>query len=357
MKRVSYPRSSLLLAALSCMFLASVTSPTRADVAVLIPAQAEQEVAAEQVERAVEELTRLLKLKGFDVISAGQAAAAAESEQKRGSFPASYDPLFCLTPACANEYRKLFDATFAVQLSLVTRGPRLSSVAVALTEAETLSFRGQAPVEGQDIRSAVRVAFEAARKRQEEGAGPWLSVSGSPAGATVYLDGVEYGKLPFEKRHIEPGEHKLEARAEGHENHTRTLSVPSAIDQVVQVTLELAPTGGPPLVAREREPATRQFRRSPWDWLVGGALVAAGSVHLVAGAYQKSKAGDCAELRDGFCTEYYGDSSGLSRENLLIGMGATGIVLGAAVMAFGPFGRLQMRASVDHAYVQLKREF
>ena len=83
--------------------LFSYATIAHADVAVIVPPRLEQGGSSEQLERAVEELTRLLKVQGFDVISGGQAGAAAEVEQQRGAFPTSYDPLYCPTPACANE--------------------------------------------------------------------------------------------------------------------------------------------------------------------------------------------------------------------------------------------------------------
>jgi hypothetical protein len=340
--------------ALSLLLCTVPLTRAHADVAVMVPPQSEQEVGVEVVEQGVEELMRLLKLRGFDVISAGQSAPAAEAEQERGAFSEAYDPLHCLTPECANEYRKLFDATFAVQLSLATRALRVASVSVILTEAAKVSFKGSAAVEGRDVRSAVRAAFESARQKQEEGAGPWLTVQGTPAGATVYLDGVEYGRVPFAKRHIEAGPHVLEARAEQHATEQRSLQVPSKIDHVELVSLALAPVGSQLVSERSDK---RDVHRSAWDWALGGAITAAGAVHLGAGIHQKVRAGDCVERVEGRCTVLYGDDRGVSRENLLIGLGSAGIGLGALVLGLGPIGRLQMRSSVNHALLQLNGEF
>lgn len=334
-----------------------VCAHAHADVAVMVPPQAEQELATELVEQGVEEVVRLLKLRGFDVISAGQAAPAAEAEQERGVFPESYDPLYCLTPECANEYRKLFDATFAVQLSLASRGSRVASVSVVLTETAQVFFKGTVAVEGRDVRSAVRAAFEAARRKQEEGAGPWLSVSGTPHGAIVLLDGVEYGRIPFAKRHIEAGPHTLEARAEHFSPEFRALQVPNKIDHVEEVTLALTRSDATSDIAYGTSEKHLRSRRSGWDWALGGAVLAAGAVHLGAGIFQKVKAGDCVERVDGRCEQYYGDNSGVSRENLLIGLGAAGMGLGALVIGLGPIGRLQMRSGVDRASLELSGVF
>ena len=144
---------ALLQAFLALILLANVTRPARADVAVMVPPRSDQDVRADLLEQAVEELTRLLRVQGFDVISTGQAGATAEGEQQRGGFPGNYDPHYCVTPECANEYRRLFDAPFAVQLALPARA---STVSVVLTEHAHAYFTGTAPIEANDVRAAVR---------------------------------------------------------------------------------------------------------------------------------------------------------------------------------------------------------
>lgn len=330
------------------LFFAAVT---RADVAVLVPPRLEQGGSSEQLDQAVEELTRLMKVQGFDVISGGQAGAAAEVEQQRGTFPTSYDPLYCPTPACANEFRKIFDATFAVQLTLIGDGPRASHVSIVFTEGANVFFTGTARVEGHDIRAAVRSACEVAREKQRDGVGPWIRVGGQPAGATVLLDDSEFGHLPIDKRRIEPGTHRLEVRAEHHVSAIRTLEIPDQIEHVEQVDVRLTE-----LPSLSRATSERQLR-TPWDWALGGALAAIGLVHLAAGIYQKSIAGDCAERDGDVCTRYYGDQQGVARENLLLGLGAASVAAGALVIGIAPIGRLRVRSGVDRASLELSGEF
>lgn len=347
-----------LLVALALWLLTS--APVRADVAVMVPPHADEEVGTRYLDEAVEELTRLLKLKGFDVISAGQAGPAAEAEQQRGAFPKHYDPLYCLTPECSNEYRKLFDATFAVQLSLASRGIRPAAVSVTLTEGPKAFFKGSAPVEGNDIRSAVRLAFEAARTHQEEGAGPWLSVIGTPEGALVYVDNSEYGRVPFTKRHIDPGSHQVEVRADDYRSETRYVDVPARIDHVEVVSVGLE-SENPQVAAPAPERAPRPKRRwssSAWDWGLGGTITGLSTAHLIAGLVQKGREGECASHDElGRCTELYGQGSGASRANLLIGFGAAGVALGALTIGLGPIGRLQARGTRDSARLELKGAF
>ncbi|MDB4990607.1 MAG: hypothetical protein JWN04_5785 [Myxococcaceae bacterium] len=336
--------------------LASAAS-ARADVAVLVPPHVEQLPSGEVLEQAVEELSRLLKLQGFDVISAGQAGPAAEAEQQRGVFPPSYDPLYCVTPECANEYRKLFDAIFAVQLVISSRAQKAASVSVVLTESPKAFFDGAAPVEGRDIRSAVRSAFESARQKQEEGAGPWLTVTGSPEGAMVYVDGMEYGRLPFAKRHVEAGVHRLEVRDDRYLVEQRALDIPGQIAHVEVVNVALTPLEGS---ARESAPSDAprsRIHRSPWDYVLGGSIAAFGAANLVSGIYQKSEAGRCSQRDEAsLCTRQY-SSSNATKENLMIGLGAAGIALGAVVVGLGPIGHLQLQAGSDRALLQLKGKF
>jgi len=330
-----------------------------ADAAVMVPPHVDQGAGEDIAEQAIEELTRLLKVDGFDVISAGQSGPTAEAEQQRGAFPQTYDPLYCLTPDCANEYRRLFDAIFAVQLTLSDKGARSASLSVILTEGPRAFFRGSAPIEGRDVRSAVRIAFEAARQKQVEGAGPWLTVEGTPDGSVVYVDRMEYGRVPFHKRHIDPGEHRIEIRAEGRTTEIRKVRVPSKIDHVEQLYVRLAQgTGEIVAVGNESAEDRRSPRnRSVWDWAIGGAVLGVGAAHLAAGIYQKSKAGDCAEEREGRCTSFYGDRRGVPREDLLLGFGAAGVALGATIMVLGPVGRLQVRGGVDHATLHFSGKF
>jgi hypothetical protein len=328
----------------------------RADVAVMVPPRTDQAPPSDATEMATEELSRLLRLQGFDVISDGQAAAYADGQQRSGAFPKNYDPMFCITPECANEYRKLFDALFAVQLTIATKAGRPSSVSVILTENPQAFYSATATVEGGDVRAALRVAYEEARDKQRDGAGPWMSITGVPDGATVYLDNEEFGHVPFKrKRRVTPGPHRLETRAEDHITDVRTINVPGNIDHVENVVVALQPVVTEAVVGSG--PQRRRIRRSVWDWVIGGTVAAVGAAHLIAGVYQKTKDGDCAERANGTCTEVYGTGSGVSRDNLMIGLGSAGVAVGGLVMGLGPFGALGVKANAEHALLELKGQF
>lgn len=356
---MTYRPTALLVAFFLAIPLCGVWSSAvaRADAAVVVPPDVEPLESPELVEEARAELIRLLRAQGFNPISDGQAGPFAEADQQRvdqqrPAFPKNYDPMHCITPDCANEYRKLFDGAFAVQFAIASREERATSVSVVITESPKAFFKGKAPVEGRDVRAAVRIAFEAARAKQEEGPGPWLTVTGKPAGAIVFVDGAEYGHIPFTKRHVDAGSHRFEVRADSYIADLRTLTVANEVEHIEEVRVELAPLT--PVASKDGGTHRRGVRRSVWDWAVGGALAAVGAVHLVSGVYQKVKAGECVDDSSP-CTERYQHNG--RRENLLIGLGATGVALGAVVIGLGPVGQLQVQSGSDRALLKLKGTF
>ena len=151
-----------------------------------------------------------------------------------------------------------------------------------------------------------------------------MSVRGTPEGARVRVDGADFGKLPLAKRRIEPGVHRVEIGAEGHAHEARRLDVPARIDHVETIEVRLRPLDRLAAHRAETAAGSRRIYRSFWDYALGGTLALAGTVHLIAGAYQKSVEGDCADRNTRGCTERYGDGRGASRASMLLGFGAVG---------------------------------
>ena len=100
------------------LLLWGMASVAHASPVVIVPPRADAGVGSDAVERAVSELMRVIRAQGLDPISPGQSGASAEEARDTGSFPKSMNPNECLSVECAIEFRKLFDAGFAVQLSL-----------------------------------------------------------------------------------------------------------------------------------------------------------------------------------------------------------------------------------------------
>jgi PEGA domain len=332
-----------------CALLWTWTAAARASTAVVVPPSVDLATSPEVVEGATSELSRLLRVHGFDVISPGQAAAAAEDAQTTNSFSREHSPLDCRTPICATEYRRLFDASFAVHLRLLGSGGKVRTVTVTITESPTASFAASSMVEGADVKGAIQAAYGAAREKHLRGEGPWLSVSGTPAGAVVYLDGQEYGTLPFERRYVDGGTHRVEIRKDGFITQSMSVEIPARVDLEQRLAVKLAPLGAAPV-------AERRIDRT-WDYVLGAAVMAAGGVHLAMGIQQKLKEGDCSERNaDGSCRLAYGTDDGL-RENVLVGVGAAGVALGGILMWAAPIGRFGLKADQHSAAITLRGGF
>ncbi len=84
----------------------------------IVPPHVEDGVLSEQTDQALETLSRALKVDGFDLIRPGQSGPAAEEAQARDLFPKDQNPLNCVSPDCAVSFARLFDAAFAVQISM-----------------------------------------------------------------------------------------------------------------------------------------------------------------------------------------------------------------------------------------------
>jgi hypothetical protein len=125
----------------------------------------------------------------------------------------------------------------------------------------------------------------------------------------------------------------VQVRRRGFAARNLTVEIPQDIDHDERLEVALVNVDG----AEPRVDRT-------WDYVVGGALAAAGAVHLVLGAYQMTKVGDCAEYENDECVEAYGDKQGVRQEPLLLGLGAAGLAAGGLVMGLAPIGHLRLRA-------------
>jgi hypothetical protein len=92
--------------------------------------------------------------------------------------------------------------------------------------------------------------------------------------------------------------------------------------------------------------------------VLGGAIAAAGAVHMVLGIFQFTKRDDCAVHHSaGGCAREYGDTKGISQEKVLMGFGAAGVAAGAVWMGVGPIARIRMRADSRSASLTVQGNF
>jgi hypothetical protein len=338
----------LTLALCAGLAWVALASPVRANTAVVVPPSIDMTATADTLDVAATELMRLIRVQGFDVISPGQASAAAEDAQQSGNFPAHLNVLDCRSVECAIEYRRLFDASFATQLMLSGLSGKVRTVTITITESANVTFTGSATLQASDLKGAVQAAYGAARDKYVRGEGPWLTIQGGPAGALVFVDEQEYGALPLEHRYIGGGDHRVEVRAKGYAAQSFALKIPQRIDHEERLDVSLVALAG-----SKKAPKLNRT----WDYVLGGAIAAAGAAHLAVGAFQFSKRGECKESTPDGCTLYFGDRDGKSQEKLLMGLGAAGVAVGALWMGIGPIARMTVRADARSAALTVQGAF
>lgn len=111
---------------------------------------------------------------------------------------------------------------------------------VTLQDAAGHRFEGVAELRDGDVRDATTRAMLEARSYQLLGAGPWLSLVGTPEGAEVLVDGQRVGELPY-RGAAAPGQHEVVVREAGYVKHAQTVSVPDDQSRRVEVKVALEP--------------------------------------------------------------------------------------------------------------------
>jgi len=173
----------------------------------------------------------------------------------------------CGRGECARQAAELVGADIAVVLSIWERSGS-PVFEVTLVEAGGASYRGSSEQGG-----TVRQALEAAFARRALGAGPWLSVRGTPAGAEFVVAGEPRGFVP-DRVVLAPGGYRVTVRAEGYVSAHREVIIGERADD--EAVLE---------VALEREGGARASGGGGnlVGVLGGGALAAAGAVAVGVG--------------------------------------------------------------------------
>jgi hypothetical protein len=288
------------LAWFSCTLALGCCSIARADSALLLPPAGDPELSALQ-QSAQRGLSAALHEAGLDVRAPKAHARTRNADEA------------CEQIACASTLLADLHADIAVGLA-VWRGERDAEVNVTIVDSAGTRYPGRALV-GADAASAARAAMLEAQALRMLGPGPWVSIAGDPAGASVWIDGRFVGSLPY-RAGLTPGDHKLEVRADGHAAKTIDLKVPlePTTLEALEVKLEkgtavpadpIAPINTTAVPAGESEPTaeprtdsppTRTDSPSPWNFIIGGALVIGGGVIIIADPVR-------AAVRDGRCAD------------------------------------------------------
>jgi hypothetical protein len=103
-----------------------------------------------------------------------------------------------------------------------------------------------------------------------------LTVTTTPAGATVFVDGQPRGQTPATVRGLSPGQHVIRIVREGFSENQRELLLRAGQPEQVTVTLTALPVAAPPPVTTEQVEASKGRNKLVYVLpAVGGAAVAA----------------------------------------------------------------------------------
>ena len=352
------PRLLNALVLLHACGLLLVASAARADRALLLPHAGEPRLL-EQRERAQR------------AVAAALREAGPELRESPPAGPARKDA--CTQVACAPALLKQLGAELAVALA-VWQGEGGSEVHVTIVDSSGSHFPGRALIAaGGDPAQSARSALLDAQSLRLLGPGPWVAVDGKPAGAAVWIDGRFAGSLPY-RAGLAPGDHTLEVRAEGHAAKQLDLRVPleptatTRVDVALPAQSEaaLAATAAAATAAEREQPTAvpadptidtsppdeaPRTTQSPWNFVLGGALAAAGGLLIVVDPVRVAiREGRCVDPE---CKQEYRFGT---KTALKLVAGITLIGSGLTVLIWQPL-RVEARVGPDQAVMHARLSF
>lgn len=221
-------------------------------------------------------------------------------------------------------------------------------IVVQLTGIDGVTFEGTGGVR-ESATSAARVALREALGRRSLGAGPFLSVGGTP-GAVCELDGAEIGTIPTTVR-AGAGTHRLRVYLEGHEAEERTVIIEADPLATTSIEITLRPTDG------VRPPPPRGEGIGAWAIPVGvvGIVGGLGLIAVpIAGALDQG----CIEHDGSVCvrTRYFVEDAGVAwgiAGGVLFVAGLGLVIAGAA----GGSGAASVQARVGLGTIAVEGSF
>ncbi|MEC7525271.1 MAG: PEGA domain-containing protein [Myxococcota bacterium] len=251
----------------------------------------------------------------------------------------------CNALECGGQVVGTLGVDFAVLVTVWAPRGTPTSVVVTLIGADDATA-GDAPVVAGDLAGAAREALQAAWQRWRSSRLGRLEIRSEPTGAAVSVDAQPVGETPL-SHEVLAGQRVVRLELDGHRPEERTLDV--ATGQVAEIDVTLEPEG-------DTDPGTTGTYTEPhWaNWVIGGALAAAGVVALISPLQTAAREGECVDApAPGFCrTEVrFGAASGV-----LTGVGVAALIGGAVFFIAQP---IQMSTVItpDSASLQLSGTF
>jgi len=294
--------------------------------------------------RMQDELGKGLSRGDFDVVDVDRVAQEVP------------DGTTCANAACYRRVAEAVGATHVVRTVVRIRSRdyevKIDLIAaddgsVIASSSETCEICGLDEAASLISAKAAVVATQLASAGGEE---PVLSVTSSPKGANVHIDGKPVGKTPFEDK-LEPGKHLIRVSKRGHVTIEREITLAKGVRSRAEFPLERVAVSEP-VIARSAR---------PWGWAGLGAGIAllGGGIALLAiddrpnqnrcSGDEKDADGDCKYL---FNTQWGG--SGLAIAGAIVG------TLGVAILVTtrnAPKDKPKVRAAIGPSSVGLQGNF
>jgi hypothetical protein len=229
---------------------------------------------------------------------------------------------------CATGFLSTGSADVAAFVEVYGSNGVCQGVQATMVVSETTRFVGTAEVGSAGVEEAMRVALAQAVSRFRGEARPTLGVNGTPAGASIRVDGLSWGTVPHHEP-IGPGPHVVEVRARGFRMDRREITLTGD-----DLTLEVA------LVPGEEDgetPAPAGSSDSTALWIASASALVLGIAGMIVGFVGLGMGESC---EDAACTTYSRPDPVAS--GAWIGAGgalaiAGGVMIGLAATA-GPSG-------------------
>jgi len=223
----------LAIAAILLGGLVLVSAPARAQSCVILPPGGEFELVAAHTMEVEARVRSVFENSGVEVLDARSVAARLDA----------VGAAHCDAIACAPTMLGVLHAAFAVGVTIERRSGVVQIQAVMI-DPEGHQVSATADGTEDSIGQATEAALAQARARWSLREGSPVRVVGEPAGATITVDGAEWGVVPHEGR-LSPGAHRVVVAAEGRAAETRSVDIPAA-SETIELSFTLAASGGGP---------------------------------------------------------------------------------------------------------------